>query len=137
MKYLLDTDTLIYVFKRLGNCLARLTAQADSEIALSTINLFELEYGMGKSNNRIKMDSYVLNLRKRYAVLDFDLAASQQAGSVRALLHTQGTPIGPYDVQIAGIALSNNLTVVTRNTREFSRVPNLKVENWYAQGPDQ
>ena len=95
--------------------------------------MFELEYGMGKSNNRIKMDSYVLNLRKRYAVLDFDLAASQQAGSVRALLHTQGTPSGPYDVEIAGIALSNNLKVVTRNTREFSRVPNLKVENWYGQ----
>lgn len=131
MKYLLDTDTLIYVFKRSGNCLAQLTSKADSEIALSTINLFELEYGMGKSNNRIKMDAYVLNLRKRYAVLDFNLAASQQAGAVRALLHTQGTPIGPYDVQIAGIALSNNLTVVTRNTREFSRVPNLKVEDWY------
>ena len=131
MKYLLDTDTLIYVFKRSGACLAQLNSKADSEIALSTISLFELEYGMGKSNNRIKMDAYVLNLRKRYAVLDFNLAASQQAGSIRALLHTQGTPIGPYDVQIAGVALCHNLTVVTRDTREFSRVPNLNVENWY------
>ena len=131
MKYLLDTDTLIYVFKRAGNCLARLNPQNDSDVAISTINLFELEYGMGKSDNRIKMDSYVLSLCRRYAVLDFDRAASVQAGAMRALLHTRGTPIGPYDVQIAGIALANNLTVVTRNMREFSRVPQLKVENWY------
>ena len=131
MKYLLDTDTLIYVFNRAGNCLARLNPQKESDIAISTISLFELEYGMGKSANRIKMDSYVLSLCKRYAVLDFDRAASVQAGAMRALLHTRGTPIGPYDVQIAGIALANNLTVVTRNMREFSKVPQLKVENWY------
>ena len=133
MKYLLDTDTLIYVFKRTGNCLARLSAQNDSDITISTINLFELEYGMGKSSSRIKMDSYVLSLCKRYAVLEFDRAASLQAGAIRALLHTRGTPIGPYDVQIAGIALSHNLIVVTRNTREFERVPGLRVENWYGQ----
>lgn len=133
MKYLLDTDTLIYVFKRAGNCLARLVSQNDSDIAISTINLFELEYGMGKSNNRIKMDSYVVSLCRRYAVLDFDRAASQQAGVIRALLDTRGTPIGPYDIQMAGIALSKNLTVVTRNTREFVRVPGLQVENWYDQ----
>ena len=131
MKYLLDTDTLIYVFKRAGNCLVRLNPQNDSDVAISTINLFELEYGMGKSDKRIKMDSYVLSLCRRYAVLDFDRAASVQAGAMRALLHTRGTPIGPYDVQIAGIALANNLTVVTRNMREFSKVPQLKVENWY------
>ena len=131
MKYLLDTDTLIYVFKRAGNCLARLNPQKDSDIAISTISLFELEYGMGKTGNRIKMDSYVLSLCRRYAVLDFDRAASVHAGAMRALLHTRGTPIGPFDVQIAGIALANNLTVVTRNMREFSKVPQLKVENWY------
>ena len=131
MKYLLDTDTLIDVFKRAGNCLARLTPQNDSDIAISTINLFELEYGMAKSDNRIKMDSYVLSLFRRYAVLDFDRSAGLQAGAIRALLHTRGTPIGPYDLQIAGIARSNNLTVVTRNVREFSRVPQLKVENWH------
>ena len=131
MKYLLDTDTLIYVFKRAGNCLARLNPQIDSDVAISTISLFELEYGMGKSDKRIKMDSYVSSLCRRYAVLDFDRAASVQAGAMRALLHTRGTPIGPYDVQIAGIALANNLTIVTRNVREFARVPQLKFENWY------
>ena len=133
MKYLLDTDTLIYVFKRVGNCLARLNLENDGDIAISTINLFELEYGMGKSDNRVKMDSYVLSLCRRYAVLDFDRVASMQAGVTRALMHTRGTPIGPYDIQIAGIALSKDLTIVTRNTREFERVPGLRVENWYDQ----
>ena len=133
MKYLLDTDTLIYVFKRSGNCLAQLNRQNDSDIAISTINLFELEYGMGKSDNRIKMDSYVIALCKRYAVLDFDRAASLHAGAIRAQLNTRGTPIGPYDVQMAGVALSKNLTIVTRNTREFERVPGLRIENWYDQ----
>jgi tRNA(fMet)-specific endonuclease VapC len=133
LKYLLDTDTLIYVFKRAGNCLARLVEQNDSDIAISTINLFELEYGMGKSANRVKMDSYVSSLCRRYAVLDFDHAACQQAGVTRALLDTRSTPIGPYDIQIAGIALSKNLAIVTRNKREFERVPRLRVENWYDQ----
>lgn len=133
MKYLLDTDTLIYVFKRAGNCLVRLSLQNDTDIAISTINLFELEYGMGKSDNRSKMDSYVATLCRRYAVLDFDRVASQQAGVTRALLDTRGTPIGPYDIQMAGIAMSKNLTIVTRNTREFERVPGLRIENWYDQ----
>ena len=133
MKYLLDTDTLIYVFKRAGNCLTRLASQNESDIAVSTINLFELEYGMGKSDNRIKMDSYVASLCRRYAVLDFDRVASQQAGEIRALLNIRDTPIGPYDIQMAGIALSKSLTIVTRNTREFVRVPGLSVENWYDQ----
>ena len=131
MKYLLDTDTLIYVFKRAGNCLTQLSLHNDSDIAISTISLFELEYGMGKSDNRSKMDSYVASLCRRYSVFDFDRAVSLQAGVIRAVLDTRGTPIGPYDIQIAGIALSHNLTVVTRNVREFSRVPQLKVENWY------
>ena len=133
MKYLLDTDTLIYVFKRAGNCLARLSLQNDTDIAISTINLFELEYGMGKSDNRVKMDSYVSSLCRRYALLDFDRAASLQTGTIRALLHTRGTPISPYDVQMAGIALSKNLTIVTRNTREFERVVGLRIKNWYDQ----
>ncbi|MDP3170847.1 MAG: type II toxin-antitoxin system VapC family toxin [Polaromonas sp.] len=131
MKYLLDTDTLIYVFKRAGNCLPRLENEHDSDIATSTINLFELEFGMAKSSNRTLMARYVSAISGRYAVLGLDLAASQQAGRVRAHLQASGSPIGPYDVLIAGIALTHNLTVVTRNVREFSRVPQLKVENWY------
>ena len=70
-------------------------------------------------------------VRTRFDVLPFDLAAAEQAATVRAQLEAQGTPIGPVDALIAGIALSRNLTVVTRNTREFGRVAGLNVENWY------
>jgi len=131
LKYLLDTDTLIYTFKRAGNCLARLSQQPDADLAVSCINLFELEFGMAKSNNRALMERYLREICKRYTVLEFDQAAARQAGLVRAHLQSLGTPIGPYDVQVAGVALSRQLTLVTRNTREFDRVPELRVENWY------
>lgn len=131
MKYLLDTDTLIYAYKRAGNCLARLSAQPDIDLAVSSINLFELEFGMAKSVNRTLMERYVRELCKRYTVIDFDQDAARQAGVLRAHLQSLGTPIGPYDVQVAGVALSRGLTLVTRNTREFDRVPELRVENWF------
>ena len=131
MKYLLDTDTLIYAFKRAGNCLARLSKQPDIDLAVSCINLFELEFGIAKSVNRTLMERYLRELCKRYTVLDFDQDAARQAGVLRAHLQSLGTPIGPYDVQVAGVALSRGLTLVTRNTREFERVPQLRLENWF------
>lgn len=131
MKYLLDTDTLIYVYKRAGNCLARLSALPDSDLTLSSVNLFELEFGMAKSARRTLMERYVQELCKRYTVLNFDPEAARQAGVLRTHLQSLGTPIGPYDVQIAGVALAHNLTLITRNTREFERVPGLRVENWH------
>jgi tRNA(fMet)-specific endonuclease VapC len=65
-------------------------------------------------------------------VIDFDSQAAAQAGRLKAFLASSGLPIGPYDLQIAGIALAHKLTVVTHNTTEFSRVPGLQVEDWYA-----
>ncbi len=67
---------------------------------------------------------------RRYMTLPFDDNAAQICGEIRADLARKGTPIGPYDVQIAAIALANNLTLVTHNTREFSRVPNLLLDDW-------
>ena len=131
MKYLLDTDTLIYAYKRAGNCLTHMSLQPDTDLAVSCINLFELEFGMAKSTSRTLMERYLHEVCRRYTVLDFDWAAAQQAGRVRAHLQSLGTPVGPYDVQVAGVALSRDLTLVTRNTREFARVPDLRVENWY------
>ena len=66
-----------------------------------------------------------------FPFLPFDLACAQAAAKVRAYLESQDTPIGPIDTMIAGTALAHDLTVVTRNVREFSHVPGLKVENWY------
>lgn len=62
----------------------------------------------------------------------FDIAAARHFGTVRASLSRQGQMIGPYDLQIAAIALANDLTLVTHNTREFARVPDLRLEDWEA-----
>jgi tRNA(fMet)-specific endonuclease VapC len=65
-------------------------------------------------------------------VLEFDKEDARQAGEVRALLASRGTPIGPYDVLIAGQAKARNLTLVTHNTDEFGRVPGLRCDDWQA-----
>lgn len=131
MKYLLDTDTLIYIFKRAGNCLEHLRKLPDEVIATSAVNMFELEFGLAKSDKPAPLRAFIHEVKQRYTVLNFDAAAAQKAGEIRAVLQSKGTPIGPYDVQVAGVALANNLSIVTRNTREFERVPGLRVENWY------
>ncbi|WP_218668966.1 PIN domain-containing protein [Variovorax sp. KK3] len=119
------------MYKRAGNCLARLGEHDDDDIAISSINLFELRFGIAKSTNRAQMEAYVNALRERYAILDFDEVASRHGAAIRAQLQSRGTPIGPYDILIAAVALAHDLTIVTRNTREFLRVPRLRVDNWH------
>jgi len=129
--YLLDTNILIYAYRHLGGCRERLEAQAASDLRICAINLAEIEYGIAKSSRPEGLRLFLTNIQARYAMQPMSAEAAKQAGQLRANLERQGQPIGPYDVLIAGIALTNNLTVVTRNVREFSRVPLLKVENWY------
>lgn len=131
MRYLLDTDTLVYFYKRAGNCYQHLESLPDQDISISTINLFELEFGLAKSSNPFPLRAFLRELIRRYNVVDFDTSACQRAGEIRAYLQSKGTPIGPYDVQVAGVAMARDLILVTRNTREFERVPGLRVENWY------
>lgn len=131
MKYLLDTNTLIYAQKRRGHCLQRIEAHAPETLVWSVISMQELAYGMGKSAHPERMQAYLTALKNLYAVLDYSAAAAECAGPLRSQLERKGTPIGPYDLQIAASALVHGLTVVTRNTREFARVPGLLVEDWY------
>ncbi len=77
------------------------------------------------------LEQYCQSLRQRYECVDLDVKSAELAGQLRTKLRLAGTPIGEYDLLIAGIALANKLTVVTHNTREFSRVPGLQVEDWY------
>jgi tRNA(fMet)-specific endonuclease VapC len=132
MKFLLDTDTLIYISKRMGNCVANLEQHLDSDIAISTITLFELEFGIAKSNNPAKGQAFLHEIKVRFNLLVFDETCAAHAGRIRAQLSLIGMPIGPYDLQHAGIALTHSLTFITRNTNEFLRVPSLKLSNWYA-----
>ncbi len=131
MKYLLDTNTLIYAQKRQGQCLQRIEAHLPEALVWSAITVQELAYGMGKSAYPERMKAYLNVLKHLYKVLDYNTACAERAGQLRAQLEQQGTPIGPYDLQIAATALIHRLTLVSRNTREFARVPGLLLEDWY------
>ena len=129
--YLLDTNILIYAYRHLGRCRERLETQSASDLSICAINIAEIEYGIAKSSRPEGLRLFLSNIQARYALQPMSVEAACQAGQLRAVLERQGQPIGAYDLLIAGVALANNLTVVTRNVREFARVPNLKVENWY------
>ena len=133
MKYLLDTNTLIYAQKRQGQCLQRIEAHPAQALVWSVVSMQELVYGMAKSAHPQRMQAYLKALKRLYAVLDYNARIAEAAGALRAQLERAGTPIGPYDLQIAATALVHGLTVVTRNVREFARVPGLLVEDWYGQ----
>ena len=100
-------------------------------IAVGSIVLHELEFGVAKSQRqRANRDLLQAFLAGPVNVLAFDDEDAAVAAALRAELETRGTPIGPYDVLIAGQALRHKATLVTANTREFKRVKGLKVENW-------
>jgi len=128
---LLDSNILIYFFKNEGAVRSHLAQRKDVDIRLCTPVLWELLTGAFKSQDPRSQIARLDAVKNRFDVLPFDLPAAEQAAKVRAHLERQGTPIGPVDTMIAGIALSLDLTVVTRNIREFERVPGLRVENWY------
>lgn len=128
MRYLLDTNAIIALVRKNDALLSRLKAHAPDAFGISAVVLHELYYGAYKSVN---VDANLVRVEGlRFEVVDFDAEDARMAGQVRARLATSGTPIGPYDVLIAGQALSRGLTLVSRNLREFSRVPGLAVEDW-------
>jgi tRNA(fMet)-specific endonuclease VapC len=131
MKYLLDTNTCIrYINGRAPAIRDRILATPDDDIAISAVTKGEMFAGSGRSQtpqrSRAKQEAFFA----RFASLPFDDAAAHEFGRIRAGLETAGTPIGPYDMQIAAIALVHGLIVVTHNVREFERVPGLQIEDW-------
>lgn len=131
MALLLDSNILIYFFKNAGAVRSHMAQHKDVDIKLCTPVLWELLTGAFKAQDPRSQLARLDAVKARFDVFPFDLAAAEHAAKARAHLERQGTPIGPIDAMIVGIALSQNLTVVTRNTREFERVPGLRVENWY------
>lgn len=129
--FLLDTNTLIYFFKGEGRVAQTLVATPAHEVAVSTVSVFELETGLRKSTDPRRRRSQFEALLDAVQLLSLDAPAARAAAGVRAALETKGQPIGPLDTLIAGIALSRDATLVTRNLDEFSRVPHLKVVDWH------
>ncbi|MCI5189590.1 MAG: type II toxin-antitoxin system VapC family toxin [Candidatus Electrothrix sp. AS4_5] len=129
--YLLDTNTLIYFFKDIGNVAETLLSKSPKDISIPSIVLYELEVGIAKSNNPKKRKKQLEALTSRITVQSFTPREAEAAAIIRANLEKLGTPIGPYDTLIAGMALSINATLVTNNTREFQRVAGLSLEDWF------
>ena len=130
--YILDTNTLIYFFKGMGNVPTRLLSVSPKEIAIPSVVLYELEYGIAKSSSPKKRQQQLKELCSLVLILPFGAEEAKSSASVRVKLEKKGTPIGPYDLLIAGTALSHQGILVTNNTKEFARVPKLKIANWFS-----
>ncbi len=129
-RYLLDTNTCIAVMRGHPVAVQRLAAVAPGDCAISTITAYELYTGVEKCAKPAQERGKVELLLTTVWEIPFDPDAARESARVRALLESQGQPIGPYDVLLAGQALAHSLILVTANTREFSRVPGLVLENW-------
>jgi len=129
--FALDTNTLIYFFKGIGRVAENLLAQPPSEIEIPTVVVYEIETGIAKAERPQTRRSQFDQLLDVVHLLPFDHAAARQAARLRARLERSGTPIGPLDTLIAGTALARGATLVTHNTREFSRVEGLNLTDWY------
>jgi tRNA(fMet)-specific endonuclease VapC len=129
LRFLLDTDAIATLLRgQAGTLNERLRKHEPEEIGVSSISMHELCYGACRServkHNLAMVDGLLLQ------VVDFDSEDARESGAVRAHLAGRGTPIGPYDVLIAGQARGRGLTLVTANTSEFERVPGLALEDW-------
>ena len=130
LRYLLDTDTVIYVIKKRPiEVLKRFNEQA-SRMAISSITLSELIYGAHKSERVSQNLEAVEEFVSHLVVLPYEERAAVHCGEIRAQLEKKGKSIGMYDTQIAAHARSQGLTLVTNNKREFARVPGLTFESW-------
>lgn len=135
MRYLLDTNTLIYVLNaRPGHqsLIERFDREDPEDLAASSITLAELRYGIARSRRREANRRALRTVLEALNVVAFDAPAAERYGTVRAELEAAGKPIGPLDTLIAAHALSLDLTLVTGNTREFARVRRLRCEDWIA-----
>ncbi len=131
MKYMLDTNICIYAIKQKPKQVLRRLEEVDpSDICISSVTYAELSHGVEKSaaveKNRLALTMLLANIE----ILSFDVNAADCYGKIRADLEKRGTPIGPLDMMIAGHAMAVGCTVVTNNGKEFSRVRDLRIENW-------
>jgi tRNA(fMet)-specific endonuclease VapC len=131
MKYVLDTNICIYALKRQGRVVEQMQAHVPNEIAVTIITLAELWFGAQKSTRRAAVRREVDAFLEPFEVLPFDREAADTYARVRFDLERVGRPIGERDLLIASIALARDLTIVTHNRGEFTRVSGLKAEDWH------
>lgn len=131
MRYLPDTNVWInYLNPGASPVKEKFLTVSAMDILLCSVVKAELFFGAYKSSKKEANLVLLEKLSGQFNSLPFDDTASQIYGRIRADLATRGKPIGPNDLMIAAIALANNVTLVTHNTREFERVAGLKLEDW-------
>ncbi|ACP22497.1 putative PIN domain signalling protein (plasmid) [Sinorhizobium fredii NGR234] len=130
ISHLLDTNAVIALIGRSDRLVSRVLDSPQGSIGLPSVVAYELYFG-GQKSAKVQHNLETLRLLMAdFPILDFDQNDAFVAGEIRAALAAKGTPIGPYDVLIAGQAKARGLTLVTNNVGEFNRVENLQVEDW-------
>jgi tRNA(fMet)-specific endonuclease VapC len=131
MRFLLDTNICIYIInKKDAGLLRKIQTYRNDDIAISTITIAEMEYGVSKSSkthqNRLALATFLIP----FSALDFDQEAATEYGIIRTWLEANGKRVGPMDMLIAAQARSKGLILVTNNEKELAQVQGLAVENW-------
>ena len=130
MLFALDTNTLSYSRRDEGGVAMRMRALGPSSLAVPTMVVFEARFGLLRANRTRQLAAFE-SLTGAMRQLDFDAEAADHAARIRLQLEAAGTPIGLADLLIAATARRHGCTLVTHNTREFSRVSGLLLEDWY------
>ncbi len=129
--YLLDTNIVSYWMRGETGVLERIQSHSPADLALSTITLAEIWYGIEKSpHKKRERQERIEQISRVLRIYPFDETAAQHYASIRNQLEKNGRAISERDTQIAAIAQANALVVVTHNTKEFARIAHLKVEDW-------
>ncbi len=130
-RYLLDTNVVSDFVRGHATVQARLRGTPPGELAVSSVTVMEIGYGLALEPSRVRRLQPVIDaLLGAVSLLPFTVEDARAAGALRAALRRRGRPIGPYDVLLAGSALARGLVLVTANAREFGRVTGLLVDNW-------
>lgn len=131
MRFLLDTNIISYWMRGETSIIHKLQHLSPEDIAIASITSAEILYGIAKSpHKKAQRQRKIQLICQEIKTLPFDADAAQQYADIRAHLESQGNIIGERDIQIAAIARSLNLVVVTNNIREFARVPHLECQEW-------
>jgi len=129
MIYMLDTDTVSNIVKKHPPVIKKLIKHEDDEICISAVSNAELFYGLEKKNSQ-KLFNEVRSIIGKCTIIDFDASQSEIYGRIRVELEKSGTPLGDMDLLIASAAMSTGAILVSHNTKHFSKIKGLKVEDW-------
>ncbi len=130
-RYLLDTNICIYIInKRPPVVFERFRRIKLMQLHIPTIVISELYFGLEKNQSHKRNASFLEKFIAPLSVTGFSIDAAKQAAKIRYHLRQQGRPIGAYDIQIAAVAMAENMVLITNNTKEFERIEGLKLENW-------